>query len=66
MLLAGGKVKSGLVGEHPSLTDHQQGNLKFKIDFRQVYAAILDRWLGVASKDVLGARFDPLDVLATS
>ena len=59
MLLVGGKVKPGLVGEHPKLTDLSAGNLKFHIDFRQVYAAILDQWLGVPSQDVLGGAFAP-------
>ena len=56
MLLVGGKVKAGPVGKYPSLTDLEMGNLKFTTDFRQVYATILDQWLGVASKDVLGRR----------
>lgn len=63
MLLVGGKVKPGVVGEHPSMTDHQQGNLKHKIDFRSVYADILDNWLGVSSKDVLGSDFRYANVL---
>jgi uncharacterized protein (DUF1501 family) len=33
------------------------GNLKHTLDFRQVYAAVLDKWLGVSSKDVLGQDF---------
>src|SRR5205823_5094721 len=62
MLLVGGKVKAGLVGAHPSMTDVAMGNLKHHTDFRQVYAAVLDRWLGVSSKDVLGQEFKPADV----
>src|SRR5262245_48813879 len=63
MLLIGGKVKAGAVGTHPSLTgDVQMGNLKFSTDFRQVYAAVLDHWLGIGSKDVLGGTFKPVDV----
>ena len=62
MFLAGGKVKSGVVGEHPSLTKLEAGNLKHAIDFRQVYAAVLDQWLGVPSKDVLGQAFEPVEV----
>jgi uncharacterized protein (DUF1501 family) len=59
MLLVGGKVKAGVVGEQPDLvTNTQQGNLKFNVDFRQVYAAILDQWLGVAHRDVLGKDFE--------
>jgi uncharacterized protein (DUF1501 family) len=64
MFLVGGKVKPGVVGDHPSLTVLEDGNLKHAIDFRQVYAAILDKWLGVSSKDVLGGDFKPVDVFA--
>ncbi len=62
MFLIGGKVKPGPVGEHPSLTKLELGNLKHHTDFRQVYAAILDKWLGVPSKDVLGAEFKQIEV----
>jgi uncharacterized protein (DUF1501 family) len=62
MLLVGGKVKSGVVGKHPSLTDLANGNLKYHTDFRQVYATILDQWLGVASKDVLGNKYEAVEI----
>ena len=62
MFLVGGKVKAGVVGEHPSLTELEMGNLKHATDFRQVYAAVLDHWLGVSSKDVLGGEFAAVDV----
>jgi uncharacterized protein (DUF1501 family) len=63
MLLVGGKVKPGVVGQHPSLTGLHMGNLKHHTDFRQVYAAVLDQWLGVPSQEVLGAKFEPVEVL---
>lgn len=63
MLLVGGKVKAGITGKHPSMTDHQMGNLKHTCDFRQVYASILDKWLGVPSKDVLGETFAHMEIL---
>jgi uncharacterized protein (DUF1501 family) len=62
MFLVGGQVKSGVIGTHPSLTDLETGNLKFDTDFRQVYASILDRWLDVPHKDVLGKEFKAIDV----
>jgi uncharacterized protein (DUF1501 family) len=65
MLLVGGKVKAGVVGQHPSLTQLEMGNLKHHTDFRQVYAAVLDGWLGIASKDVLGQKFDPVEIIKT-
>ncbi len=63
IFLAGGKVKGGLVGAHPSLADLDKGALKVHIDFRRVYATVLDRWLGFESEPVLGGQFEPLDVL---
>ena len=63
--LAGGKLKGGLFGSHPSLTDQDNGALKVHIDFRRVYATVLDRWLGFESRSVLGQQFEILDVLDT-
>jgi uncharacterized protein (DUF1501 family) len=62
MLLVGGRVRPGPVGRHPSLTDLELGNLKHHTDFRQVYAAVLERWLGVPSKEVLAGTFAPAPV----
>ena len=62
ILLVGGKVKAGVVGKHPSLTELEMGNLKHHTDFRQVYAGILDTWLGVSSKDVLGGEFKAVEI----
>lgn len=51
--------KGGLHGTHPSLTDLTDGDLKYKIDFRSVYAAILDKWLEIPSAEVIGEVFQP-------
>jgi uncharacterized protein (DUF1501 family) len=63
VFLAGGKLKGGLIGSHPSLTDLDDGALKFHTDFRSVYATVLDKWLGFNSKKVLGKQFELLDFL---
>jgi uncharacterized protein (DUF1501 family) len=63
MFLVGGRVKSGLVGAHPSLTNLEDGNLRHHTDFRQVYATLLDSWLGVPSRQVMGQEFQHIDVL---
>lgn len=63
MLLVGGQVKPGVHGVHPSLTDLDQGDLKYQIDFRSVYSTVLEQWLGVPSAPILGGKFDPLDVI---
>jgi uncharacterized protein (DUF1501 family) len=62
MFLVGGRVNAGIVGSHPSLTKLEDGNLKHAIDFRTVYAAVLDHWLGVDAVTVLGKGFPPAKV----
>jgi len=63
VFLAGGKVKGGLVGAHPGLSDLDDDAPKPHTDFRAVYATALDRWLGMPSRPILGQDFQPLDVL---
>jgi uncharacterized protein (DUF1501 family) len=60
LFVAGPKVKGGLVGKYPKLDDLTDGDLKFTTDFRSVYATLLDQWLGVESRAVLGEKFDHL------
>jgi uncharacterized protein (DUF1501 family) len=63
LFLAGPAVRPGLVGSYPSLTDLQDGDLKMSVDFRRVYAAILEGWLALPSTVSLGGIFEPLRVL---
>ena len=63
LFVAGPSLKAGVVGEHPSLKDLDTGDLKAPIDFRRVYATLLDSWLGVDSKAVLGDKFEHLEGL---
>jgi uncharacterized protein (DUF1501 family) len=62
MFVAGNRVRSGVIGPHPSLEDLFQDDLKFHTDFRQVYAAVLEHWLGWPSQPVLDAEFQPLEL----
>lgn len=60
IFVIGNPVRGGLYGGQPSLAATEldpAGNVKFKVDFREVYATILDRWLGADSKTVLGAQY---------
>jgi uncharacterized protein (DUF1501 family) len=63
VFLVGKQVRAGLVGETPSLLDLEDGDLKMTVDFRRIYAAILQDWLAVPSADVLAGRYDPLPLL---
>ncbi len=60
VLLAGPGVKAGLVGRTPSLVDLEDGDLKMDIDFRRLYATVLEDWLGLPSKAALDAEFEKL------
>jgi uncharacterized protein (DUF1501 family) len=62
LFVAGPGVKPGPVGKHPSLTDLEDGDLRYHTDFRRVYATLLD-WLNVDSRMVLGDKFEPLEFL---
>jgi uncharacterized protein (DUF1501 family) len=58
VFLAGAGVRPGLVGRTPSLTDLEDGDLKVGLDFRRVYAAVLDGWLGLPAEPALGGVFE--------
>jgi uncharacterized protein (DUF1501 family) len=62
----GGRVKGGLYGQPPQLDRLDgNGNLPFAVDYRSLYATVLDRWWGVPSADVLRGRYPPLDLVET-
>jgi uncharacterized protein (DUF1501 family) len=58
MFVLGNPIIKGIYGEPPSLSSlDNNGNLKYSVDFRSIYATMLDRWMGASSKDVLGGTF---------
>ncbi len=64
LFVMGSKVKAGVIGAHPSLKDlDDSGDPKHHTDFRQVYATLLDQWLGGDSAAVLGQKFEHVKVL---
>lgn len=56
-------VRRGLHGPYPDLVDLQDGDPRFAVDFRRVYATILDRWLDCPSRAVLGEEFPHLELV---
>ena len=59
-------LRSGIIGQHPSLTDLDQGDLKFRIDYRTVYAELLENWLGIPAAPIVGAGYEPTPLFARS
>jgi uncharacterized protein (DUF1501 family) len=65
MFIVGNKVKAGLLGKYPSLApaDLFQGDLKYQVDFRSVYAGVLEQWMKTKSAPILGRQFPPLQLV---
>jgi uncharacterized protein (DUF1501 family) len=60
-LIGGGLKQKGLINALPDLSDLQDGDLKYKVDFKDVYATILNKWLGADDKKILNKQFNFLD-----
>jgi len=63
MFVLGGAVKAGVFGQYPSLTSLNNGDLIYNVDFRSVYATVLERWLKAPSEMVLGRKFPLLPIV---
>jgi len=63
MFVMGGGIKPGLFGAYPSLNTLNAGDLAYNLDFRSVYATLLDKWLRAPSKEVLGRQFPLLGIV---
>jgi len=61
----GDTVKGGLYGEYPSLEAGKlmEGDLHYNNDFRGTYATLLERWMGLDAKPIVGGSFEQLDFL---
>src|SRR5690606_17100747 len=64
ILLFGGKLKQqGIINAAPDLANLDNGDLKYQVDFRQVYATVLDKWLDVNNAGVLNKQFSAMDFI---
>ncbi len=64
LFLIGGKLqKSGFYNNAPQLTNLDEGDLKYEIDFRCIYATLLKKWLSIDESQILGKKFDTLSFL---
>lgn len=63
VFLFGPMVEPGVRNRHPSLTDLDEGDLKYTTDFRSVYASILEHWMGADSRVVLEGTYKPAQVI---
>jgi uncharacterized protein (DUF1501 family) len=62
VLIYGGKLKkAGIYNDAPNLATLDNGDLEYQVDFRDVYATLLDKWLGADNKQVLTKNFSGLN-----
>jgi len=63
LFVMGARVKGGVHGAAPDLNVARNQDMTYSVDFRQVYATVIDRWLAGKSEAVLGRKFEPLAFL---
>ena len=63
LFISGGLKKPGLYNSIPNLSNLDEGDLQYEIDFRQVYATVLDKWLQTNPKTILNKKFEALDFI---
>jgi len=63
--LAGAAVKGGVHGPPPDLANLEHGDVRFRTDFRSLYATLLEDWLDVRHAPILGTPFPKLDLVSS-
>lgn len=61
--ISGGLQKKGLLNALPNLADLEEGDIKYQVDFKEVYATVLNKWLGADDKHIMGKEFTYLDFI---
>lgn len=61
--ISGSLQQKGIINELPDLSNLTNGDLQYTVDFKNVYATVLDKWLDSKVPDILGKEFTSLDFL---
>lgn len=61
--ISGGLKQKGILNAMPDLTDLNEGDLKYKVDFKNVYATVLNKWLGADDYKVLDRKAEYLNFI---
>jgi uncharacterized protein (DUF1501 family) len=62
----GEAVKPGLLGDYPSLTQLDRGDLIHTVDFRSLYTDLLEGWMKLDARAALGRKFKSAGILRTA
>jgi uncharacterized protein (DUF1501 family) len=64
VFLFGNKLKKkGIANEAPDLFNLDNGDLKYHLDFRNIYANLIDKWLGGNSSALINENVVPYEVV---
>ncbi len=61
--IGGGLKEKGVLNAMPDLQDLNEGDLKHTVDFKDVYATVLNKWLGADDKMILGNKYATLNFI---
>jgi uncharacterized protein (DUF1501 family) len=62
-LISGGLKQKGLINPLPDLGDLDEGDLKYKVDFKNVYATVLNKWLKANDQEILAKQYEYLNFI---
>ena len=62
-LVSGGLKQKGVLNAMPDLSDLNEGDLKYNVDFKNVYATVLKKWLNADDKLILGKKYEYLNFI---
>ena len=60
-LISGGLKQKGLLNEMPDLSRLDDGDLEMQLDFKRVYATVLNKWLQAEDQIILGKQYEYLN-----
>lgn len=61
--ISGGLKQQGILNPMPDLADLDEGDLKYKVDFKNAYATVLNKWLGADDKAILTKKYESLNFI---
>ena len=62
-LISGGLKQKGMINALPDLGDLDEGDLKYKVDFKNVYATVLNKWLKANDKEILSKQYEYMNFI---
>ena len=62
-MISGGLKQKGILNPMPDLSDLNEGDLKYNVDFKNVYATILNKWLMADDKSILMKQYEHLNFI---